>query len=110
MKKHQITNAPQIGNEQVAQIAQKGYKTIICFCKNDECKHQPTHAEIEKSCHQVGIAFKAIPFAASELSHAQVTEFAEYFNQVEHPVYMYCQTGVRAKLIYQAALVSGLLD
>lgn len=120
----QITIAPQLHIEQVAQIAAKGYKTVMCFRPEqevDDCDANAkekqikdvikgrSYRELEQACQQQGMSFKAIPFSGNELHQSEVTEFAEYFKQAEHPIYMYCRTGNRAKLIYQAAVVSRLI-
>ncbi len=39
-----------------------------------------------------------------------VEEFADFFNEAEQPVYMYCRSGNRSNMIYQASVQLDLLD
>ncbi len=105
---HQVTFSPQINEQQVQLIADKGYKTIICNRPDNEEMGQPSCSSIEESCKQAGLAFKPIP-VSGQLTQEAVQNFAEFFNTCEQPVYMYCRSGNRSNLIYQAAVQMGLL-
>ncbi len=107
---HQVTFSPQINAEQVKHIAEKGYKTIICNRPNGESADQPHSSEIEEACKQAGLAFKEVSFSGGMLTQELVEEFADFFNKAEQPVYMYCRSGNRSNMIYQASVQLDLLD
>lgn len=107
---NQVTFSPQIRPEQIKLIAEKGYKTIICNRPDNEEQGQPSIAEIQATCEELGLAFKDIPFSSSNLTQELVEEFAEYFNSVSQPVYMYCRSGKRSSLLYQASIQMNLLN
>ncbi len=106
---HQVTFAPQINQAQVKMIAEKGYKTIICNRPDNEEMGQPSCHDIEEACNQHGLSFKSIPFTGGQLTHEKLNEFAEFFNQCEQPIYMYCRSGNRSNIIYQASVQMKLL-
>lgn len=106
----EVAFSPQISIEQVALVAQKGFKTVINNRPDNEEPNQPTSAQIQEACEQKGLAYKAIQFSGGELTQAQVEEFAEFFNTAVQPVFMFCRSGNRSSVIYQAAKQQALLN
>ena len=43
------------------------------------------------------------------LSHATIKQFAEAYHTLPKPILMFCGTGSRAKLLYQTAVLEGLI-
>ena len=107
---HDISITRQITPEQIPQIAAKGFKTIINNRPDGEEPNQPTSAEIEDAAKKAGLAYKEVSFAGNELNQNHVEEFADFFNQAEQPVLIFCRTGNRSTGIYEAAKRMDLLD
>ena len=107
---HEISITGQITPDQVTMIAENGFKTIINNRPDGEEPNQPTSAEIAAAAEKVGITYKEISFAGSELNQTHVEEFADFFNQAEQPILIYCRTGARSTGIYEAAKRMDLLD
>ena len=107
---HQVSFAGQITPEQVQEIADQGFKTIINNRPDGEAPDQPTSADIEVAAKAAGLAYKEISFAGSELNLQHVEDFADYFNQAEQPVLMFCRTGNRSNGLYEAAKQMDKLD
>lgn len=88
--------AGQIGAEDVAAIADAGYKTIIANRPDGEGGiDQPRMGAIRTSAEALGLAFVAIPF-----SGAPTPDVLERFNaalaEAPSPVLAYCRTGTRS--------------
>jgi len=107
---HQVNFTGQITPDQVAMIAENGFKTIINNRPDGEEANQPTSAEIEAAAKSAGLAYKEVSFAGSELNQNHVETFADFFNQAEQPILMFCRTGNRSNGIYEAAKQMDLLD
>ncbi|MBE0443340.1 MAG: TIGR01244 family sulfur transferase [Psychrobacter sp.] len=107
---HQVNFTGQITPDQVAMIAENGFKTIINNRPDGEEANQPTSAEIEAAAKEAGLAYKEVSFAGSELNQNHVETFADFFNQAEQPILMFCRTGNRSNGIYEAAKQMDLLD
>lgn len=107
---HQVSFAGQITPEQVQEIADQGFKTIINNRPDGEAPDQPTSADIEAAAKAAGLAYKEISFAGSELNLQHVEDFADYFNQADQPVLMFCRTGNRSNGLYEAAKQMDKLD
>jgi len=107
---HQVSFSGQITPEQVQEIADQGFKTIINNRPDGEAVDQPTSAEIEAAAKAAGVAYKEISFAGNELNMQHVEDFADYFNQAEQPILMFCRTGNRSNGLYEAAKQMDKLD
>ncbi|WP_019673597.1 TIGR01244 family sulfur transferase [Psychrobacter lutiphocae] len=107
---HQVSFSGQITPEQVQQIVDQGFKTIINNRPDGEAADQPKNADIAAAAKQAGVAYKEILFAGNALTQPIVEEFADYFNQAEQPVFMFCRTGNRSNGLYEAAKQMDLLD
>ena len=107
---HQVTITAQITPEQVATLAESGIKTIINNRPDGEEPNQPTSAEIAAAAEKSGLAYKEVSFAGNELNQNHVETFADFFNQAEQPILIFCRTGNRSTGIYEAAKRMDLLD
>ncbi len=102
--------SPQITPEYVAQIKAQGYKTIINNRPDGEEPNQPLNADIEKMANEVGIAYHFQPVVPSQINAQDCEDFANIFNQAEKPVFMFCRTGNRCNILFQATEQLDLLD
>lgn len=107
---HNINIQGQITPEQVATLGEQGFKTIINNRPDGEESHQPLSADIAAAAEKAGIAYKEISFAGTGLTQQHVEDFADFFNQAEQPVLIFCRTGARSTGIYEAAKQMDLLD
>ncbi len=107
---HQVNFTGQITPDQIPMIAENGFKTIINNRPDGEEPGQPTSAEIEAAATAAGLAYKEVSFAGSDLNQNHVEEFADFFNQAQQPILMFCRTGNRSTGIYEAAKQMDLLD
>lgn len=100
----------QIEPQQLKGIADQGFKTVINNRPDGEDVNQPSNAELKKAAEEAGLSYKAIQFAGGQLTQAQVEEFAQFYNQADKPVLMFCRTGNRSNILYQTAMQMDLLD
>lgn len=107
---HQVSFTGQITPDQLQTIADDGFKTIINNRPDGEDANQPSSSEIEAAAKQAGLAYKEISFAGNALTQPIVEEFADYFNEAEQPILMFCRTGNRSNGLYEAAKQMDLLD
>lgn len=107
---HDITIKGQISPEHIDEIVKDGFKTIINNRPDGEEPGQPTNADLAAAAKKAGIAYKEISFAGNALTQNHVEDFADYFNQAEQPILIFCRTGARSTGIYEAAKQMDLLD
>ena len=103
--------AGQINPEQVIQVVEKGFKSIINNRPDLEGgSEQPTSAQIEEASRNAGLDYVFQPVVAGQITELDVRTFANHFNELPKPVLMFCRTGNRSNNLYQLAKQMDLLD
>ncbi|MDK1684343.1 TIGR01244 family sulfur transferase [Acinetobacter terrestris] len=103
--------AGQITPEQVTQVVEKGFKSIINNRPDMEGgPDQPTSAQIEEAARSAGLDYVFQPVVAGQITEIDVRKFANHFNELPKPVLMFCRTGNRSNNLYQLAKQMDLLD
>ena len=64
--------SPQIGREDVAEIAAMGYQAIMCNRPDGEAADQPAAAEIRAEAERLGLAFAHVPVVSGAITGADV--------------------------------------
>ncbi|KAF5274747.1 hypothetical protein FQR65_LT16895 [Abscondita terminalis] len=88
----------QIGPEHIAQVAEKGFKSVI--------NNRP---DLEGGS-RTALNQRPDEKAALVLLEVDVRTFANRFNELPKPVLMFCRTGNRSNNLYQIAKQMDLLD
>jgi uncharacterized protein (TIGR01244 family) len=97
-----FSTAPQINAEDVAEIAQLGFKTIINNRPDNEGgAEQPTSAQIALASEKLGLKYIHIPVIPNNIQPAQIAEFSAAYNLSAKPVLGFCRTGNRAGSIFK---------
>lgn len=104
-----LTIYKQIYPNQCSKIAALGYRSVINIRPDAESETQPKSCDLESASNQANLAYQHLPFDDEHLSRVTVEQFAAYYHDFPKPILMFCGTGARAKLLYQSALMQGLL-
>lgn len=105
-----VTISGQLTTADVEQLAKAGIKTIINNRPDGEEVGQPTSDEIAAVCKQYDIKYRQIAFAGGMMDMNHVQAFADFYNDSQRPIHIFCRTGNRSNTIYQKALELDLLD
>jgi len=93
----------QIEPEHVAQLAEQGFKTIVCNRPDGEELRQPTAGEIAAAAEAHGMKFVHIPVLSSGVVPQNVADFKAKFGDLEAPILAYCRSGARSAMLFQLA-------
>lgn len=103
--------AGQISPEQVAQVVEQGFKSIINNRPDMEGgPEQPTSAQIEQAAREANLDYVYQPVVAGQITEVDVRTFANHYNELPKPILMFCRTGNRSNNLYQLAKQMDLLD
>lgn len=103
--------AGQITPEQISQVAEKGFKSVINNRPDLEAgDHQPTSANLEVAAREAGLDYVYQPIVAGQITEFDVRAFANHYNELPKPILMFCRTGNRSNNLYQIAKQMDLLD
>lgn len=95
-----ITVSPQISAEDVAAIAEAGYRSILCNRPDGEAMGQPDYAGVEEEARKHGLVFKYQPVSSKGLSEQDVMDFAQANEDLPKPVFAYCRSGTRCTVLW----------
>ena len=104
-----LTIYKQIYPSQCCKIAQLGYRSVINIRPDFEIEAQPSSKELAVATKDAQLEYCHLPFDEERLSLSTIQKFADFYNCCPKPVMMFCGSGARAKLLYQSALMQGLL-
>lgn len=94
---------PQIKPTDVAGLAQKGFRTIICNRPDNEEPGQSAASAVGRAVAEAGLAFHYIPVVPGQSGRAEVEAMAKALQAADGPVFAYCRSGARSAGLFQAA-------
>ena len=99
-----VCAAPQLQPEQLASIAEAGFKSIINNRPDMEGgADQPTSAQIEAAAKAAGLSYAYLPVVPGQQTPAQIAECAKLLQTLPQPVLMFCRSGARSTQLYYQA-------
>ena len=97
------TVSSQIQPSDVADIAAGGFTTIVCNRPDAEDLGQPAASDIAAECAAQSVAFHHIPIDRNGLTMDLVEQFRQVLSESEGPVFLYCRSGQRSSVLWQAS-------
>jgi sulfide:quinone oxidoreductase len=96
----QLSVAGQIAPDEVASLAQQGFRTILNNRPDDEEPGQPAAASVRSEAEQRGVGYVYQPVTTSAISRADVTAFHNTLQRAQGPVLAHCRSGTRCYLLW----------
>lgn len=110
MSRPVVTLSGQITSDDVQELAKQGVRAIVNNRPDGEELGQPTSDEIAAACKEAGIVYRQIAFAGGMMDMSHVQAFADFYNDSERPLHIFCRTGNRSNQLLQKAIELDLLD
>jgi sulfide:quinone oxidoreductase len=95
--------ASQIAADDISQIADAGYRTLINNRPDDEEPGQLQSADARRQAEALGIAYHYLPFTAASLTTAEIVSFENLMARTDGPILAHCRSGTRCYLLWAAA-------
>ncbi|AXS81990.1 TIGR01244 family sulfur transferase [Marinobacter sp. Arc7-DN-1] len=95
-----ISVAPQISVEDVAEAAKLGFRTLVANRPDQEEPGQPSMADIEAAAREHGLAWVFMPVASGNITDDDVSRFAPMIQDAEKPVLAFCRSGTRCTVLW----------
>jgi sulfide:quinone oxidoreductase len=95
-----LSVSPQITAEDLAGIAEKGFRAVICNRPDGEGMDQPNFEEIETAAEALGVRTAYLPITAGKVSDADAEAFGRLLTELPGPVLAYCRTGTRSATLW----------
>ena len=106
-----LATAPQACPEDMAQVAQAGFASVMVNRPDFEGGvDQPMAQAVEAAARAQGLHFYHLPFSGADLSPALALRFAQMLGDAPKPILLYCRTGTRSTMVFRMALELGFLN
>ncbi|QGX97007.1 TIGR01244 family phosphatase [Roseovarius faecimaris] len=92
--------SPQIMPEDVAAIAEAGFKSIMCNRPDGEEWGQPDVAAISEAAEKAGLELRWVPIISGMVGRDEVQAFDAAMQELPAPVLAYCRTGTRCTMMW----------
>jgi sulfide:quinone oxidoreductase len=99
-----LSISAQIEPRDLAELAERGVKLIICNRPDGEQENQIDHKSIAKAAKKNGIGFEFIPVAGRNIPHKELFEFINCLEKNTEKVHAYCRTGTRCSIFWGLSL------
>ena len=101
----QLSVAPQLMPDAMAELARLGFKSVIN--NRPDFEHgpdQPASAAVEAAAVAAGLQYRHLPVDGGWQSPEQIAEFARLLAALPTPVLAFCRSGARSTRLYQQAI------
>ena len=98
-----VTALAQPTVDDVAELAERGYRSIISNRPEAETEDQPAWLDLKAAAAAKGMDAVQIPVVMGQITDEQVAEFGNALEQRSKPVAVFCRTGTRAALMWALA-------
>lgn len=96
----ELAVAAQIHASDLQEIANAGFRTIICNRPDGEGNDQPVFAELEASARGLGFALHYLPAESGKVTDEQGRQFGALMDASPKPVLAFCRTGMRSTTMW----------
>lgn len=98
-----VTALPQPSVDDIAELANRGYRSVIGNRPEGEAPDQPKWTDLKAAAAARGMEAVQIPEVASQINDADVRAFAEAMERLPKPIAAFCRTGTRSALLWALA-------
>lgn len=103
-----VTALPQPSAEEIRELADFGYRSIIGNRPDGEAADQPTWTALKSAALALGMEAVHIPVVASQIDAADVSAFREALESLPKPIAAFCRSGLRSTLLWALVNESSL--
>lgn len=91
---------PQPSLQDVEDLKQQGYRSIINNRPDNEKLEQPNAAEVRAEARERGMHYEHMPVTLTGITYEDVMAFRQAFTLGPHPVAAHCASGKRSFLLW----------
>ncbi|WP_417268117.1 TIGR01244 family sulfur transferase [Celeribacter baekdonensis] len=94
----------QIQIDDMAKLARRGFRAVVCNRPDGEAPDQPTHEEMQRAAEAAGLAFCYLPVTPGIVTEETAEGFRSALTELPGPVFGYCRTGTRTTTLWSLAM------
>tara|TARA_B100000609_G_scaffold175294_2_gene152542 strand:- start:34123 stop:34629 length:507 start_codon:yes stop_codon:yes gene_type:complete len=94
-----VTIGPQVGVDEIQNLAQKGFSTVVNLTIKGECDQILSPQDEGEQVESLGMNYVHIPVTLNKLNDNFVDEVCGLLESVPKPLYMHCRIGQRSSIL-----------
>ena len=98
-----VSVAPQVGPDDMAELAALGFRSIISNRPDGEVPGQPLYSEIATAARKVGLNSHYLPVNSGQISDNDAAAFKAAIAALPKPILAFCKTGTRCAALWSLA-------
>jgi sulfide:quinone oxidoreductase len=98
-----VSVLPQPEVSEIAELADRGYRSIISNRPEGEAADQPAWNAIKAAAIAQGLEAVHIPVVANAISLDDIRRFTDAIERLPKPIAAFCRTGARSALLWALA-------
>ncbi len=91
----------QITENDLTEIAAKGFKSIVNNRPDDESPGQPKNDDLARVAAGLGMNYVYVPVVSGQITRQDVEDFNRACADLEGPVLLFCRSGARCTVLWQ---------
>ena len=99
-----VSAAPQLQPEAMAEAARAGFKSVVN--NRPDFEHgsdQPSNAQMEAAARAAGLEYRFLPVDGGYQSPEEIAAFAALLRELPRPLLLFCRSGARSTRLFMAA-------
>lgn len=100
--------SPQLQRRDMTELANAGFRTVICNRPDDEEPGQPAVASMREAAEAAGMAFHHIPVSGGGFPSEAIIAFRQVREEADGKVLAFCRTGTRSITLDALASIENL--
>ena len=92
--------SPQISVGIVGEIAEAGYRSILCNRPDGEQYGQCEYWKIAEAAMEQGLESRSVPLASGIITEEVLSDFAVAMDELPKPILAYCRSGTRCTMLW----------
>jgi sulfide:quinone oxidoreductase len=99
-----IAVAPQLVESDFAEIARRGFRSVVANRPDGEAPDQLRQAQAATAAGRQGLAFRYFPVKSANITDDDVVDtFARLIDDLPGPILLYCGTSTRSAVLWSQA-------
>jgi len=98
-----VTALAQPSPDDIAELAERGYRSIIGNRPENEAEDQPNWLDLKAAAAANNMDAIQIPVVMGQISDEQVEAFRNALEDLPKPIAVFCRSGTRAALMWALA-------
>ena len=94
----------QIQPEDMAKLARRGFRAVVCNRPDGEAADQPSQKEMAAAAQAAGLEFLYLPVTPGMVTDETAQAFRQALIDLPGPVFGYCRTGTRTTTLWSLAM------